>query len=137
MILLDANVLLRFITKQPPVQAEAARSILRRGQTGEFELRVLPLTLAEVYYVLRRVYTFESADAKHVLLSLVTSRAFELEHEAAVLVALETLGPGIDFEDAYLAARARLADGQVASFDRDFDRLGVARIDPAKLMPES
>jgi predicted nucleic acid-binding protein len=34
----------------------------------------------------------------------------------------------IDFIDAYLAVRARLSGAPVASFDRDFDRLGVERV---------
>ena len=35
------------------------------------------------------------------------------------------------FTDAYLAALALESDGQVISFDRDFDRVpGVTRVDP-------
>jgi predicted nucleic acid-binding protein len=34
----------------------------------------------------------------------------------------------VDFVDAYLAVKARLSGAPVASFDRDFDRLGLERI---------
>jgi len=34
----------------------------------------------------------------------------------------------VDFADAYLAVRAGLSGLPVASFDRDFDRLGVERV---------
>lgn len=134
MTLVDANVLLRFLTKAPPDMAEASRQLLKRGQRGEVELRVVPLTLAEVFYVLRRFYKWELDDIQQRLIALVTSRAFEVEYEAAVLQALQTLAKGVDFEDAYLAARVA-TEGQVASFDRDFDKLGVARLDPLRDSP--
>jgi predicted nucleic acid-binding protein len=34
----------------------------------------------------------------------------------------------VDFVDAYLAARARHSGAPVATFDSDFDRLGVERL---------
>ena len=36
----------------------------------------------------------------------------------------------VDFVDAYLAAKARHSGAPVATFDRDFDRLGVERLAP-------
>ena len=37
----------------------------------------------------------------------------------------------VDFGDAYIAALALESDGQVISFDRDFDRIpGVTRVEP-------
>ena len=132
MIFVDANVLLRFITKQPAEQAEQARALLKRGQQGELELKVLPLTLAEVYHVLRRLYKFAVEDIKDVLVALISSQAFEVEHETAMLSAVHNLGSRIDFEDSYLAARAFLVEGSVASFDKDFDKLGVRCLDPAQ-----
>ena len=128
MTLIDANVLLRFLTKAPPDMAEASRQLLKRGQQGTIDLLVVPLTLAEVFYVLHRFYKWDVGDIQQRLGALITSRAFQVEHEAAVLRALQTLA-NIDFEDAYLAARVASA-GQVATFDRDFDKLGVARLDP-------
>lgn len=109
--------------------AEASRRLLKRGQQGDIELLVLPLTLAEVFYVLRRFYKWELDDIQQRLIALVTSRAFEVEHEGATLQALQTLDKGVDFEDAYLAARAT-TEGRVASFDKDFDKLGVPRLNP-------
>ena len=133
MTLVDANVLLRFITKQPGEQAEQARALLKRGQQGEFDLLVLPVTLAEVYHVLRRLYKMATEDIQEVLVALVSSGAFKVEHEAAVLNAVHNLSASIDFEDAYLAARAVLVEGDVASFDRDFAKLGAQWLDPAQL----
>lgn len=44
--------------------------------------------------------------------------------------ALSRMSPELDFPDTYLAARARLAGGQVASFDRGFGTLEVGWLEP-------
>ena len=130
MTYLDANVLLRFLTKQPPEQAAAARDLLKRGQAGELELIVLPLIVAEVIYVLMGVYDYSPERTKDELLRLLTSSALQLEHEAAVLTALTNLSKKTDFPDAYLAVRAVSERASVASFDKGFAKLEVDWIRP-------
>lgn len=133
MTFIDANVLLRFLTKQPPAQAEAARDILDRGQQGEFNLVVEPLTLAEVVYVLAGVYGYSVERIRSELLALINTDAIRLETallERAVIDALAKLSPKLDFPDTYLAARARLSGGQVVSFDKGFGTLAVDWLEP-------
>jgi predicted nucleic acid-binding protein len=49
-----------------------------------------------------------------------------------VLAALQRLqSANIGFADAYLAAGAMAENLTVASFDRDFDKLGVTRHEPS------
>jgi predicted nucleic acid-binding protein len=49
-----------------------------------------------------------------------------------VLAALQRLqAANIGFADAYLAAGATAENLSVASFDRDFDKLGVTRHEPS------
>lgn len=135
MTFVDANVLLRFLTKQPPEQAEAARAILERGQRGEFDLVVEPLTLAEVVYVLSGVYGYPVERIRTELLDLINTDAVRLETtllERVVTDALARLSPKLDFPDTYLAARARLVGGQIASFDKGFGTLEVDWLEPGR-----
>jgi len=127
---IDANLILRFLTKQPPEQAERARDVLERGQRGELKLMLEPLTVAEVIYVLNGVYGYTLERVKGELLALVSTDAFKVEGERAVSDALSRLSPKLDFPDTYLAARARLVGGQVASFDRGFGTLEVNWLEP-------
>ena len=129
MTFIDANVLLRFLTKQPPAQAARAREVLLQGQRGELELTVEPLTVAEVVYVLSGVYGYEVSRSREELLALLTTGALTVEHEGAVLDALVRMSKQIDFPEAYLAARARTSGGQVATFDKGFGKLEVAQVD--------
>ncbi len=130
MTFIDANILLRFLTKQPLEQAELARDVLERGQRGELKLVLEPLTVAEVIYVLTGVYSYPLERVKSELLALLTTGAVKLEHERAVLDALSRMSRKLDFPDTYLAARARSSSGQVVSFDRGFGSLGVAWLEP-------
>lgn len=130
MTFVDANLLLRFLTKQPPQQAEAARDILARGQRGELSLVLEPLTVAEVVYVLTGVYGYTLDRVKGELLALISTDALKVEYERAVSDALSRLSSKLDFPDTYLAARARLIGGQVASFDKGFGALEVAWLQP-------
>jgi predicted nucleic acid-binding protein len=126
----DANLVLRFLTKQPLEQAERARDILERGQRDELKLVLEPLTVTEVIYVLTGVYSYTLERVKSELLALVTTDAFKLEHERAVIDALSRLSLKLDFPDTYLAARARFGGGQVVSFDKGFGALEVNWLEP-------
>ena len=46
----DANVLLRFITKDPPALAERSARLMAKAERGEVSLYVAPLVLAEVIW---------------------------------------------------------------------------------------
>lgn len=130
MTFVDANILLRFLTKQPSEQAELARDVLERGQRGELKLLVEPLTVAEVIYVLNGVYDYSIERVRSELLALLTTGAIKLEYERAVLDALSRMSERLDFPDTYLAARARLAAGEVVSFDKGFRQLEVTWLEP-------
>lgn len=60
----------------------------------------------------------------------MSTDAFKVTYERDVSDALSRLSPKLDFPDTYLAARARLAGGQVASFDKGFGTLEVDRLEP-------
>lgn len=127
--LVDANVLLRLFTGKPEAQARAARGLMERADAGEVLLHVCPLVVAEVVWVLTSVYDQPVAAVCRVLTDFLASGGLVVEEGLQVAAALRDLERlGVDFVDGYLAARAGLGGSSVASFDRDFDRLGAARL---------
>jgi predicted nucleic-acid-binding protein len=120
---LDANVLLRFLRNDDPVQSPQAQSLLVRAQKGELHLAISVLTVAEVFYALRASYKQSRLVAAKALLELVQTGVIEVEHEQLLASALERVSAAnVDFGDAMLAAEAAAAGDEVASFDRDFTR---------------
>lgn len=134
--LVDANILLRYLTNEPRDLADPAAALLERTEQSAIALVVAPLTLAEVVYVLESVYAWPRRDIALRLSDLIAASVFvvlELEVMAQTL-ALYRDTAALDFADAYVAALAgsRGRSG-VMSFDRELRRVPGIRLiqDPA------
>ncbi|MQA83238.1 MAG: PIN domain-containing protein [Streptosporangiales bacterium] len=127
---LDTNVVVRYFTRDPPEQADAAERFLRDAE----ELWVADLIVAEVVYVLRRVYRIPRPVVASGLRSMLGVRNIVTNNPALLLRAIEIYETRrLAFADAYIAAAAEMSGaGTVASFDKGLDRLGtVKRVEPA------
>ena len=85
-------------------------------------------------WVLVRFYKVPKDRVAQQLVSLVAAPGVSVEEPDLVLGALFAMTEkNVDFADALLAAQARTRGEGVATMDRDFLRLGVDIVDPAKL----
>jgi predicted nucleic acid-binding protein len=125
----DANAVLRLLTGQPEVQAQAAAALMARADAGELRLRLCPLVVAEVVWVLGSAYHVPRTQIADVLTSFLVSGGLIVAEGMLLVAALAQMAEQrVDFVDAYLAAKARRSEAPVATFDGDFDRLGVERL---------
>lgn len=130
---LDANVILRHLTGDPPEMAEAALAIFGKAEEGELRLRVLQVTVAEVVWVLESYYGHPRDDIATTVARLLQADGLEVERPGRLMEALALYREhGVDFADALVGAAARREGPPVVrSFDDDFDRLpGVTRAGP-------
>lgn len=122
----DANVLLRFLTGRPQELAARAAELLQKAERGEVVLRVSPVVVAELVWVLCSVYKLPKAQVAATLGSLFLAPGMALEDQDEVLATLAQMAEtNVDFADALLAELARQHGGSVASFDEDFRRLRI------------
>lgn len=120
--LLDTNVLLRFLTGDPPELAERARDLVAQADSGELELRVPSLIIAEVVYTLESFYRVPKTDVCQKLELFLRSRGIA-PVEFLIFDALDRYSKhAVHFADAYLAASAAVQNMPVYSFDEDFRR---------------
>jgi predicted nucleic acid-binding protein len=70
---LDANVILRFVTKDPPALAARAARLMAKAEQGEVSLYLSTLVLAEVVWVLQSFYQYSIAEIARVLLAFCAS----------------------------------------------------------------
>jgi predicted nucleic acid-binding protein len=128
----DANVLLRFLTGEPPELAERARAFLEQVDRGEVVAALSPLVLAEVVWVLRSFYKHPMQRIADVLVPVIAAEGVYVEHpEVATEALMLAARTGVDFVDAYLALWARDKDEPVCTFDRtDFARLPCHWVEP-------
>lgn len=126
----DANVLLRFIMRDVPEQARRARRLMRRAEDGELVLRVPGVVIAEVVWVLSSFYEVELVQIAETLRALVSADGIAVDDADVVLEALRIMErANVAYVDAFLAAVTRQRNEPVATFDRDFRRLGVELFD--------
>lgn len=135
----DTNVVVRFLTGEPPEQAARARALFDAAAEGAIELFLPTVILIEAGFVLRRVLRLGRARVATLLESLGNAPGLVVEQREVVQRALELFeGSAIPLADAYLAAYALVRGAPwgdadlpaVVSFDRHFDNLdGLRRID--------
>ena len=123
-VLVDANLLLRFLTNDVPAQAERVQKRLKEAEKGKLNLVLLPLTVMEVVFHLEHWYHFTKEEVRDKLLILFSPEWIHVEHKAAVFSALRVYAQkNIDFVDIFLWSIAAHEQRGILSFDKDFDKL--------------
>ena len=123
---LDTNVAVRFLTRNPADLAERADRLFAKAQAGEIALRLTPMVVAEIVWVLTKVYRREMAEVVVGVSALLQADGILTDQRDTLLEALDlTLDKRVAFPDAFVAVSARQADEPVCSFDRGFERLNV------------
>lgn len=128
----DANVVLRFLTRDPPDLAAQAARLMERAESGQVQLYLSPLVLAEIVWVLRSFYGHGMSEIRDVLVPLLSASGIEVDDRGNALEALELAASrNVDFVDACLAVEAAASDDPVCTFDStDFKKLPARWMTP-------
>lgn len=114
---IDTNILVRFLTRDDPVQAAKASEIVEAG-----DIFVATTVLLEAEWVLRSAYGFGPERIAAALRAFAGLPGIELEDAPLAAQALDWAETGMDFADALHVARA-----QGCSAFLTFDRRLVKR----------
>lgn len=124
---LDANVILRFLTRDDERKAQACLALFQRVARGEEEVTFSEAIFTELCYVLsssRHAYGLNREEIRARLLPLLNLRGLRLRNRRLYLRALEIYVqyPRLDIEDALSIARMEAAGiAEIYSYDSDFD----------------
>ena len=124
----DANVLIRHITRDDPALARRATRLLDQGTV----LILTPVVFLETAYVLRTVYGYPRELIARILKEVLAMPAIATDSELLATALQLHVQRGCGLTDAVIAAHA-LVNGPpvVASFDRGLDRVpGLERLAP-------
>jgi len=133
MRVLDANILLRYLLRDVPGQAERARALIHRIRDGREEVYMPDIALADVVWTLHRFYKRTRQEIRDVLLPILEMNGLRMRDKATVIYAVLLFAElGIDFSDALIAAEMlRSGREEIYTYDRDFDRVpGLRRVEP-------
>ena len=135
MMFLDANILLRYLTRDDPGKAQRCLELLQAADRGEVQLTTSESVIAEVVYVLSspRLYNLPPERIRSLLLPILHLRGLRLPSRRLFRRALRIFADhGIDFEDALTVAHMeRRGIQDILSYDRHFDDIeGITRREP-------
>jgi predicted nucleic acid-binding protein len=136
MRLVDANIFLRYLTRDDEVKAEACRRVFQRMARGEESGVTTDLIVHEVLYVLtsRAHYNLSHEDAAARIRPLLLVRGLRLPNKQRYLRALDiyAANPNLDFPDAVsIVLMQELGILELYSYDTDFDGFpAVTRVEP-------
>ena len=124
----DANVFLRFFTKDNAGQHERAARLFHASARGEIALLAGPPVLFEVAWTLRSAYGRPPTQVLNVLEAILGLPGLSLTDASVCAEALRLARhSGVEFPDAYLAAlAAENGADAIATFNLgDFRKLGA------------
>ena len=132
---IDANVFIRYLTRDDPKKAEACFALFQKAKRDEIALVTTEAVIAEVVYVLssKQLYDLPRGTIRDLLYPLLLLPGLKLAQRKTYLRALDVYASyNVDFEDALIVAQMeRQKETELYSYDRDFDQVpGITRIEP-------
>ncbi|HOP80191.1 MAG TPA: PIN domain-containing protein [Armatimonadota bacterium] len=127
----DANVIIRLITGDPPDMADKAARLFKQVDDGTLELVVDEIVVAEVIWVLSSFYGFSANQIAPVMTTFLISSGILCDNKTELLQALTLYeNKNVDFIDALLVVKMQKHEiSSIYSFDKHFDRLeSITRI---------
>ena len=131
---LDANVILRFLLADHPVQSPRCKVLFARLEAGQEVVYLPDIAVADVVWTLTRFYRWPREQTRRFLTRVLTLRAVRTADRRRLVQALTLFAEqNVDFSDALIAEEMRATGyGEIYSYDGDFDRVaGLTRVEPA------
>ncbi len=130
--LLDTNVLVRFLTSDENPKYSQSYAFLRSIEQGETQAELKLIVLFQTLFVLKSVYRVEKRAIADALLLLLEYKGVRMTEKRVIRHALELWRDNnLEIVDCYLIACLKKDPGNVIySYDKDFDRFSVKRVEP-------
>lgn len=126
--LIDANLIIRYITQDDQEKALAVKKLLQKDK----QLIIPDMVVAEIIWTLVSFYYTPKEEAVEKILSLLAMDNIEANKELLNKSLNIFQKNNIDYIDAYLAAFCEEGNLEgIYSYDHDFDKIkGIARKEP-------
>ena len=120
MKVLDANVILRFLVRDNEELFKKAENILKKAEEGKEEYFVPQSVIAEVVYVLQKVYKVPRNEINFAIQSLICMKGLIIQDIETIKIALLIYSStNLNFIDSLICAMAKKLNVEIASFDKD------------------
>jgi len=131
--IIDANIVLRFLTNDLPEQADRCTKLLKRVEDGMEEVILPELVLADIVWILEKFYCQPKEKIRDLLIALLNLRGLRHPNKKTAKEALRLYAEkNIDWTDAFVASQMFMQKRyEIYSYDTDFERIeGITRLEP-------
>ncbi len=119
--LIDTNVILKYLLKDNEELYTKAEKVFNEVMEGKAKVIILESVVAELVYVLQRLYKVSRKEVSEVLRELIELRSVKVHNKGKVLKALEIFSTkNLDFVDCLLCAYGE--ENKLITFDKGLSR---------------
>ncbi len=119
--ILDTNIIIRFLTNDPPQLADKAQQVIQRA--NPHQLIIPDMVIAEIIWVLLSFYNLEKPEVIKKIESLIASNKFDLNRPVLEPALQLYRIYNISFIDAYLLSLSIRKNSPLISFDQDLNKV--------------
>jgi len=133
---IDSNIFLRPIVKDDLQKVKESEKFFEKINKGEIEAFTSNLILAELIWTGKKVYGIEKTELIKAVRGILDFRNLKIVDDFNSRLALEIYEKySLKFIDALIASNPKIykKEAVVVSYDKDFDKIGVKRMEPRQL----
>lgn len=137
--LLDSNIFLRVFVKSDLQASQDCSMVLRAITENRIVAHIPHLVAIEVQFVLDSFYRFEKYQVIEAMKSMIATSNLHWRDDLSLPVAIQLFEEhNVKFVDCMLASSKFVQEekASILSYDHDFDKLGVHRVEPRDLLKQ-
>ena len=131
--IIDANIILRFLTNDIPKQADRCTGLLKRIESGSEEVWIPDLVLADIVWTLEKFYKQPKQRIQELLIPILELKGLRHNNKKISKLAFQLyVEKNIDWIDAFVVAQMiTQKKREIYSYDSDFDKVDdINRLEP-------
>jgi len=123
-VIVDTNVILRFLLKDNVVQHARIEKLLQKAKLGKLQIFIPEIVIFETAFVLRSYYGYKKESISEAIESLVTSDYLIVDNKKAFIetIKLHRLS-SVELVDCFLIVKSKQSDIEIFSFDKKLIKL--------------
>ncbi len=119
-LLLDTNILLRFILKDNDAAFNKAKTYLQQAKKGQLKAKIVSAVIPEIVYVLAGYYQVSRQKIASIMTELITTPYLDIEQRTQWEQVFSHYPQNkLDLVDLYLVISAQETGAQLATFDQE------------------
>lgn len=134
---LDTNIFLRIVAKDDKLKLAQCEKLIKAIAERRMSAATSSLVVAEVIWTCLCGYGLTAGETRDILSSILSIKNLKFVERTKIFSAAEFYTRhNIKFADCLIASHPDIVSGKttIVSYDRDFDKLGIKRLEPAEVV---